>query len=344
MDADPDSGVLYGTNDGTALRGLVQIDLDGTLTLVTPYPEGVVDIDGLAVSDDGRAFLVPDAPGDIRVFNFNSMTYTAPITNPWTTSEIFSAAAWLTEPPGEGPAISLAKTVGTDPNVCASTAAITIPAADDVTYCYEVTNTGTVTLTLHDLEDSELGQVLTSFPYVLSPGASAFLTETATISATTVNTATWTAYNAGPIDVVTASDTATVTIGALLPPEISVSPDGLSQVLGENGQSSDTLTINNLGEADLEWTVEEAPADCNTPGDVPWLSASPLSGTTAGDSSSAVEVAYDATGLVEGEYTGLLCVASNDSDEPLITVPVTLTVISNQHYMPSVMGSPEGNP
>jgi hypothetical protein len=164
------------------------------------------------------------------------------------------------------------------------------------------------------------------------------------ISATTVNTATWTAYNAGPTNVVTATDTATVTIGAVLPPEVDVSPESLSEILGENDQSSDTLIINNTGEADLEWSIDEAPADCNTTGDIPWLSAAPPAGTTAGGANSPVDVAYDATGLTEGEYTGLLCITTNDPDEALVSLPVTLTVISNQLYLPSVIGSPEGNP
>ena len=110
------------------------------------------------------------------------------------------------------PSIGLTKTVGTDPAVCALTDEITVPAGTDVTYCYEVENTGEVTLNLHDLDDSELGSILSSFSYALSPGASAFLTQTTTLNATTVNTATWTAYNAGPIDVVTVTATATVVV------------------------------------------------------------------------------------------------------------------------------------
>jgi uncharacterized repeat protein (TIGR01451 family) len=111
------------------------------------------------------------------------------------------------------PAIALTKTVGTDPSECALTDAITLPpSGGEVTYCFTVENTGEVTFALHDLEDSELGDILTGFSYSLTPGASVFLTQTATITATTVNTATWTAYNAGPVDVVTATDTATVTV------------------------------------------------------------------------------------------------------------------------------------
>ncbi len=110
------------------------------------------------------------------------------------------------------PAITLSKTVGTDPSVCATGDNITVPAGTEVTYCYQVTNTGDVTLNLHDLVDSELGPILSGLPYALAPAASAFLTQTAIINATTVNTATWTAYNFGPTDIATATDSATVTV------------------------------------------------------------------------------------------------------------------------------------
>jgi hypothetical protein len=98
------------------------------------------------------------------------------------------------------PSIDLAKTVGTTPGVCATTDAITVTAGTDVYYCYEVTNTGPITLAFHDLVDSELGNILSGFPYNLAPGASvdtiaAGLTLSATLNATTVNTATWTAFN-----------------------------------------------------------------------------------------------------------------------------------------------------
>ncbi|MCB8916396.1 MAG: proprotein convertase P-domain-containing protein [Ardenticatenaceae bacterium] len=92
-------------------------------------------------------------------------------------------------------AISLNKTVGTDPGVCAVTDTIDVPAGTEVTYCYEVTNTGTATLNYHDLDDSELGNIFSGLPYALIPGASAFITQSVTINATTVNTGTWTAYN-----------------------------------------------------------------------------------------------------------------------------------------------------
>ncbi|MCB9135042.1 MAG: hypothetical protein H6636_06425 [Anaerolineales bacterium] len=93
--------------------------------------------------------------------------------------------------------IEMAKTVGTDPLGCAVTDVITVSFGTDVTYCYTVTNTGDMTLHQHDLMDSELGALFTNLSYALTPGASAYYTTTENIIATTVNTATWEAYNPG---------------------------------------------------------------------------------------------------------------------------------------------------
>ena len=208
------SGVLYATNDTATLpgggRGLVQIALDGTVTFVAPYPAGETDIDGLAVGDDGRAYLIEDDPGaSIHVYDFGTNAYVGTLNTPWATPETFSAGAWF---PQGAPAITLDKTVGTDVNTCATTDEITVVAGSTVAYCYTVTNTGNITLTLHDLTDSALGTILTNFPFTLVPGASAFLTVSTPITVNTVNTALWTAYNPGPTDVVTATDVATVTV------------------------------------------------------------------------------------------------------------------------------------
>jgi hypothetical protein len=109
------------------------------------------------------------------------------------------------------PAITLAKTVGTDAEGCATSDVITVTVGTEVTYCYEVRNTGTISLNMHDLEDSELGTLLSDFAYDLGPGASVYVTETTTIEATTVNTATWTAYGTND-NVATATATASVLV------------------------------------------------------------------------------------------------------------------------------------
>ena len=61
-------------------------------------------------------------------------------------------------------------------------------------------------------------------------------------------------------------------------------------------------------------------------GDMPWLSLSPEDGSVSGGSSQDITVAFDATGLNAGTYSGKIQVHSNDPTSPLVTVPVTLMV------------------
>lgn len=338
IDAHPSTGALYGVNDQAGSRGLVRIEPNGALTPIAPYPDDQTDIDGLAISGD-RAYLVPDEPGMVYVFDFGTMTYTTPITNPWTTVELFSAGAWI--PVRELlPGISLDKTVGTDPATCADTDAIEVDTLGDpvdVVYCYTVRNTGDFTLSLHTLNDSHLGNLLDGFEYVLSPGASVFITETAQLAATTTNTATWTAYNEGPTEVVSATDSATVTVN-LLAPAIEVSPTETSVAAGQNTTSKRVLTISNPGGAALEWTLATL-GTCYgiEPG---WLKFEPLAGTTAPGASTEVTVTFDSTGLAPGNYTHTRCVESNAPGAHFTEVTFNFKVSAYSSLLPIVGGRP----
>jgi len=65
---------------------------------------------------------------------------------------------------------------------------------------------------------------------------------------------------------------------------------------------------------------------CSSPQDVPWLSETPTSGTNAPGTSTPGAVTFDASALMPGIYTALLCAQSNDPGHPLLAVPVELTV------------------
>ncbi len=65
---------------------------------------------------------------------------------------------------------------------------------------------------------------------------------------------------------------------------------------------------------------------CSAPTDIPWLTVSPTNGTTTGGGSTPVTLTFNSATLAQGTYTGTLCVESNDADEELVTVPVTLNV------------------
>jgi hypothetical protein len=111
--------------------------------------------------------------------------------------------------------ISLDKTVAVFGSGCPGSDSISVTPGTQVEYCYEVTNTGTVTLTVHDLVDDQLGTLFTGFNYALGPGMTAGAgVGPVTINSTTPNSATWTAYNPGPVDVASDTDTATVYVGA----------------------------------------------------------------------------------------------------------------------------------
>jgi N-acetylneuraminic acid mutarotase len=62
--------------------------------------------------------------------------------------------------------------------------------------------------------------------------------------------------------------------------------------------------------------------------DVPWLSESPASGTVGPDSSMAIDVTVDATGLAVGEYDATLLISTSDPVRPEIRVPVHMSVVA----------------
>ncbi len=66
---------------------------------------------------------------------------------------------------------------------------------------------------------------------------------------------------------------------------------------------------------------------CSNPADLPWLSVAPDMGTNVPGTNTVVDVTFDSTGLMVGLYEGVLCVTSNDPDEPLVQVPVAMEVL-----------------
>jgi hypothetical protein len=71
------------------------------------------------------------------------------------------------------------------------------------------------------------------------------------------------------------------------------------------------------------------PGACDVGADVPWLSVSPVSGSTGAGGADTVSVLVDASGLDLGVHEALLCVDSNDPVTPRVEVPVTVTVVED---------------
>jgi len=74
--------------------------------------------------------------------------------------------------------------------------------------------------------------------------------------------------------------------------------------------------------------------------DIPWLSEAPITGTLSAGGCVTVEVTYDSTGLAPDVYTGTLLIESNDSDEPVIDLPVSLEVLEPVDIVSLTSNSP----
>jgi len=101
------------------------------------------------------------------------------------------------------------------------------------------------------------------------------------------------------------------------PPAIEVDPLGMGSIQASGSVTNHPLDISNVGNTNLDWFIEEDSAlvdFCDTPADIPWVSVTPDSGTTAPGNTDVLDVTFDATGLTPGTYNGHLCVNSNDPD------------------------------
>ena len=62
----------------------------------------------------------------------------------------------------------------------------------------------------------------------------------------------------------------------------------------------------------------------------PWLTVAPTSGSTPVGASFPIDATFDATGLEAGTYNSSILINSNDLQNPLVVIPVTLTVVPTQ--------------
>ncbi len=108
--------------------------------------------------------------------------------------------------PGNVGAVSVALTVGTDGNECASTTSTAVVPGMTVYYCYRVTNHSAYPLNYHRVPDDHFGEVLDNVFYGLAPGDTVTtvdlgLTLAREILTDTVQTGTWNAGEVSGYDV-----------------------------------------------------------------------------------------------------------------------------------------------
>jgi uncharacterized repeat protein (TIGR01451 family) len=206
-------------------------------------------------------------------------------------------------------------------------------AGSPITYTIRLTNTGqlTLTTTITDLLPAgvEPGPLTRTWSLpVFAPGEpwQTEIVVTAGFSGTLVNEVqVTTAEGAAGSDVVTSVVTGN--------PIIAVSPPSFSVTLPATGTVTHTLTIENLGNVNLNWSLTEGVAAA-------WLDESPTSGIVPPSLSDLVSVGFDANGLEEGKsYTTTLLINSDDPSSLQVSVDVRLTVGTVDHvvYLPLVM-------
>ncbi|QSB13644.1 S8 family serine peptidase [Natronosporangium hydrolyticum] len=127
---------------------------------------------------------------------------------------------------------------------------------------------------------------------------------------------------------VTDADAADYATYAEVVVDVSDFADGGTYTLSFDSTVSGVGTTNFFID-DVSLDNQGAPGACAAPGDVPWLSVSPASGSTEPGGSSSVAVSFDAAGVEPGDYEALLCVASNDPVSPVVEVPVSMSVVED---------------
>ena len=100
-------------------------------------------------------------------------------------------------------------------------------------------------------------------------------------------------------------------------PDIWVSPTEIKVALLQEEVEKRNLTLGNNGPGVLEFEVTDT---------VDWLSVYPSSGIVDSGEQTNVTVDVSANMLINGAYFGDIIVASNDPDESLLDIPVTLYV------------------
>lgn len=158
-----------------------------------------------------------------------------------------------------GPALDLFLTGTTDltSNTCGSATSFAVPPGTDIRFCYFAGNSGTVTFTRHDLSDSA-GPIFANLPYTLAPGNAMYLMQNRQPVSSGTNVAQWSAYNAGPSDLVTATDSTPI---AMTSPLIGCNgpTSTFSTGIPVGWTSYDWLALADLPDSSVDW---ETLAEC----------------------------------------------------------------------------------
>ncbi len=198
-------------------------------------------------------FLVRLLSCGVTLLALSTASATAGEPFPAPAQTVHPAAAGSQRSPAVAPALDLLLSGTTDlsTDFCGADTSFAVPPGTDVRFCYFAGNTGTVTFTRHDLADSA-GPIFVDFPFTLAPQNAMYLMHNRRPVSTGTNVAQWSAYNPGPTDLVTASDSTPITMTAPL-----VTCNGptstFSNGLPVGWTSADLLALAAISDSDVDW-------------------------------------------------------------------------------------------
>jgi hypothetical protein len=117
-------------------------------------------------------------------------------------------------------------------------------------------------------------------------------------------------------------------------PQISIAPEEFSFALSQGDIMTDMLYISNIGDAGLSYsaaveiiTTDDPDKNQNTT-DNQWLSIAPEQGMIASGTTDTLLLSIDAGDLPTGIYQAGIVISSNDPDNPTVSIPVSLDVLT----------------
>jgi hypothetical protein len=110
-------------------------------------------------------------------------------------------------------------------------------------------------------------------------------------------------------------------------PEILVNPDFFEFELYPDSTTWGTMQIGNFGVGMLDYTLSVEYLDGAGQEKDSWIGIGTISGSVSAGEITELEFQVSALGLEAGDYFANILVASNDPVTPLVTIPVSLTVI-----------------
>ncbi|MGY6630340.1 MAG: S8 family serine peptidase, partial [Wenzhouxiangella sp.] len=117
-----------------------------------------------------------------------------------------------------------------------------------------------------------------------------------------------------------------LTVSEALFPSITLDPGALSANVGAGLEQEASLQIINSGTAGLDWSFHED-ANCSLPDDIGWLSVTQTNGSVPMGSQQILNMRFNASALSTGVVSDTLCILSNDPNNTVLPLPITLTVV-----------------